>query len=164
MWKWGVCWAHWMWPTWLRNKDTEWDGSCLGRMLPVNVVIRKVCSGWCSILTASRTGGLCLWRTILDSLPWESSKLCCTQTTLSSLRWVVLFLLLCLCFNKKQMRVCVLVLHSAWWAVVCFVLFFSVFPLSCFMFRPVLLFLFCLMECAVLCSWSWTVYSLEVRG
>lgn len=47
-----------------------------------------------------------MWRRILDSLPWESSKLCCTQTTVSSLgcvipRWCVFVLYvqtnLCLC-------------------------------------------------------------------
>lgn len=30
-----------------------------------------------------------MWRRILDSLPWESSKLCCTQTTVSSLGCVI---------------------------------------------------------------------------
>lgn len=41
-----------------------------------------------------------MWRRILNSLPWESSKLCCVQKTLSSLECV------CVVCAAKCMFVC----------------------------------------------------------
>lgn len=88
-----------------------------GQWLPgmnvlINAVIQKSSLDWCSSRKASGEGGLCLWRGILDSLPWESSKLCCAQWRLSSPVCVRVFL-------------CVCGLESARWAV-----FLSLYPLS----------------------------------
>lgn len=130
----------------------------------VNVVIQKVCSSWCSSLTASRTAGLCLWRRILDSLPWESSKLCCSQTTLSSAACVILFFCMCLCFNTNWRHVCELLLHSPWCAVVQFALLSRTF-----LSLALSIFLCCSLFSAWWnvqfgCSWSWTPCSPEVGG
>lgn len=63
----------------------------------ISVVIQTVCSGWCSFLTALRAGDLYLWRRILDSLPWEWSKLFCAQTSLSALGYLIF---VCVCVRE----------------------------------------------------------------
>lgn len=88
-----------------------------GQSLPgmnvlINAVIQKLSLDWCSSLKASGEGGLRLWRRILDSLPWESSKLCCTQWRLSSPGCVRAFLCVFVGLNLPCE------------------LFFSLFPLS----------------------------------
>lgn len=70
----------------------------------------------------------------------------------------------CLFVFFSEVEACLWV-SFAFWVVHCGALSFSSLTfLCCFVFLSLFLPLFCLMEYAVWCSWSWTLCSLEVRG